>query len=120
MDKILCTQRLILRPLCVGDLVSAYAYSGDPENTRYMRWFDKTPADTERFLREAEVEWRKENPEFFEFAVVWQGSTSEQFRCIWRWLAFPENLGGFCIKVKNRPLLNGLFRLVYCSFSQAD
>ncbi len=73
MDKILCTQRLILRPLCVGDLVSAYAYSGDPENTRYMLWFDETPADTERFLREAEVEWRKEKPEFFEFAVVWQG-----------------------------------------------
>ena len=62
MDKILYTQRLILRPLCVGDLVSAYAYSGDPENTRYMLWFDKTPADTERFLRGAETEWRKEKP----------------------------------------------------------
>ncbi len=73
MDKILYTQRLILRPLCVGDLVSAYAYSGDPENTRYMLWFDKTPADTERFLRGAETEWRKEKPKFFEFAVVWQG-----------------------------------------------
>ncbi|MGN0479685.1 MAG: GNAT family N-acetyltransferase, partial [Hominenteromicrobium sp.] len=54
-----------------ADLEAVHTYAGDPENARYMMFLPKeSKADTAHFLEEIEAEWKKENPSFFEFAVL--------------------------------------------------
>lgn len=68
------TDRLLLRPLSTCDLESVHIYAGDPELTKYMMHLpNDTKADTLRFLTEAEAEWQKEAPAYFEFAVTLEG-----------------------------------------------
>lgn len=68
------TKRLLLRPLGLGDLATAYAYSSDPEATRFMvRLPVSDIAETKSFLRAAEAEWRREEPSYYEFAIVREG-----------------------------------------------
>ncbi|MDL2254195.1 GNAT family N-acetyltransferase [Ruminococcaceae bacterium OttesenSCG-928-I18] len=72
---ILETERLVLRPLGVGDLETTHTYAGDTETTKYMIYFpSKTLADTERFLADAAFEWEKDRPAFYEFAVTLDGA----------------------------------------------
>ncbi len=64
------TQRLLLRPLCLKDFQTVFAYSSLPENTRYVMWGGKDKEQVLRFLEGIEAEQKKANPEFYEFAVV--------------------------------------------------
>ncbi len=68
---IIKTDRLLLRPLVTGDLASTYEYASDKENTAFMLYLhDDEIEQTERFVLKSELEWQKENPSFYEFAVV--------------------------------------------------
>ena len=65
------TQRLRLVPLSLRYLDSACAYALNPDNARMMVYLpNRDKAETEAFIRRAEEEWRKEEPEFLEFAVL--------------------------------------------------
>lgn len=65
------TERLILRPLNIADLDTAHAYAADVETTAYMMWLpNNTIEETVRFLTKVTNEWDKENPNFYEFAIV--------------------------------------------------
>jgi len=68
------TSRLLLRPLGLSDLETAHAYAGNPENTEYMIYLpNKTKQKTKDFLQRVEDEWKKEAPQFYEFAVTLDG-----------------------------------------------
>ena len=68
------TERLTLRPLCMADLEATHAYASDLENTRYMVFLpNETREETERFIREAEAQWRSDAPERLEFAILREG-----------------------------------------------
>ncbi|SFR64542.1 GNAT family N-acetyltransferase [Anaeromicropila populeti] len=72
--KEICTKRLILEPLGLQHLMSAHAYSGDIENTKYMMYLPNySVEETKKFLVEAEAEWKKENPDYYEFAILLGG-----------------------------------------------
>lgn len=69
--KVLETERLILRPLELNDLETAHAYAGDLTNTKYMVYLpNHTLQETEEFLQEVVIEWEKDKPQFYEFAVI--------------------------------------------------
>lgn len=68
------TDRLILRPLDISDLVTVHAYSSDEENTTYMLWSpNDTIEDTKQFLNRVSNEWKKAVPNYYEFAIVFEG-----------------------------------------------
>jgi len=56
------TERLILRPLTIGDFDAVHSWASNPENTRYMAWGPNTEDDTRAFLESAKPG--------FDFAVV--------------------------------------------------
>lgn len=65
------TERLLLRPLNITDLDSVHEYASDAENTRFMMKMPKrTLGETAEFLIGVTGEWEKDNPAFYEFAVV--------------------------------------------------
>lgn len=68
------TPRLLLRPLCSADLQTVHAYASDPENTAYMVWLpNNTLEETAQFLARISAEWAKDDPAFYEFAIVLDG-----------------------------------------------
>lgn len=68
------TDRLILRPLDISDLATVHAYSSDEENTTYMLWLpNDTIEDTKQFLNRVSNEWKKAVPNYYEFAIVFEG-----------------------------------------------
>ena len=68
------TQRLLLRPLDIGDVETVHEYAGDMENTRYMMFLpNRSVEETRAFLERVAAEWQKEAPQFYEFAVVLDG-----------------------------------------------
>lgn len=65
------TRRLLLRPLDIMDLDVVHEYSSDFETTRYLYNFPHyTIEETTQFLRKVTAEWKKESPDFYEFAVM--------------------------------------------------
>ena len=70
------TERLILRPLSVSDFDAVYAYQSDYETVKFMYALSFKPGyvvseeNTRAFLRDRETEWQKDEPAFYEFAVV--------------------------------------------------
>lgn len=65
------TERLLLRPLSVNDLNTAHEYSSDFNNTYFMMHLPKENIEeTYNFLLCVTKEWEKENPAFYEFAIV--------------------------------------------------
>ena len=74
MESILIpTRHLTLRPLHVSDLETTAAYALD-EDIRYMVHLPlNSGAGVLSFLERARAEWAKEQPEFFEFAVILDG-----------------------------------------------
>ena len=67
------TERLVLRPLGTACLETTNAYALNPENARYMCFMPyQDEAETLSFLQNAEAEWAKEQPSFYEFAVYYQ------------------------------------------------
>lgn len=68
------TRRLVLRPLGTEYLQTVHAYASDLENTKYMMHLpNETLEETLEFLKNAEAEWEKDNPSFYEFAVLYEG-----------------------------------------------
>ncbi|SHN67509.1 GNAT family N-acetyltransferase [Desulfitobacterium chlororespirans] len=68
------TERLILRPLERNDLDTAHEYAGDVENTKYMIHLpNNTIKETEQFLQRIAAEWEKDNPSFYEYAIILGG-----------------------------------------------
>jgi len=66
------TERLLLRPLSVSDLYTAHEYASDIENTKYMIHLpNRSLEETRRFLERVSLEWQKEEPSFYEFAVIY-------------------------------------------------
>ncbi|MBR1390189.1 MAG: GNAT family N-acetyltransferase [Lachnospiraceae bacterium] len=65
------TERLQLKPLGLRYLATVNEYATDPENTRYMVHLpNNSIEETKDFLRNAQSEWEKEMPSFYEFAVL--------------------------------------------------
>lgn len=68
------TDRLLMRPLCIDDLETVYVYAADEENTTYMFWLPNHKVEeTVQFLIQVTNEWKKEEPSFYEFAIVLDG-----------------------------------------------
>lgn len=74
MKKIeIITKRLKLKPLGIEYLQTANEYALDIKNTRYMCHLpNKNKEETAIFLEKAGLEWQKENPAFYEFAVLYK------------------------------------------------
>lgn len=67
------TKRLRLKPLGSEYLQTVNDYAMDYENTKYMcRLPNKTTEETARFLKNAEAEWAKKEPEYYEFAILYE------------------------------------------------
>ena len=65
------TAHLLLRPLDISDLETAYPYSCDAEVTRYMMFYPHyAKKETEEFLKNVTADWQREKPEGYEFAVI--------------------------------------------------
>ncbi len=65
------TERLSLEPLGMKYLQSVHEYASDIENTRYMLYFpNETIEETIEFLTDIDQQWKKENPDFYEFAIL--------------------------------------------------
>ena len=68
------TERLLLRPLNIADLKTVHEYASDIENVRFMmRLPNETIEETADFLTRVTQEWEKNEPTFYEFAVVLNG-----------------------------------------------
>lgn len=68
------TKRLTICPLGLAHLQSTHEYASDAENTRYMVYLpNETVEDTAEFLARAEEEWAKEEPKFYECAILYEG-----------------------------------------------
>lgn len=66
------TERLVLKPLGKKYLKSTIKYAMDYENTKFMCHLpDKTVEEAAEFLSNVENEWKKEKPEFLEFAIIY-------------------------------------------------
>jgi Acetyltransferases, including N-acetylases of ribosomal proteins len=66
------TERLLLRPLNVSDLQTTNDYATDAENTRYMIFLpNKNVEETRNFLARVSAEWQKDEPSFYDFAIVY-------------------------------------------------
>lgn len=66
----LITRRLRLNPLGPALLESTYAYTADPQNTRYMVFYPVQSRDELlTFLQQVDAEWKKGQPCFYEFAI---------------------------------------------------
>lgn len=72
---IVSTDRLLLVPMEMKYLHSAHEYAADPENTTYMvRLPNDTLDDTKEFIMRSAAEWGKSEPEFFEYAIIMNGT----------------------------------------------
>jgi RimJ/RimL family protein N-acetyltransferase len=72
--RVITTQRLQLRPLELSDLHTTHEYASDAENTNYMIHLpNHTEQETERFLQRVVNEWKKEQSQFYEYAIVLDG-----------------------------------------------
>lgn len=67
------TERMVLTPLGTKFLHSVNEYALDYENTKYMCHLPNASSEeTVEFLRNIESEWAKEEPKFYEFAMLYQ------------------------------------------------
>lgn len=68
------TERLELKPLGIEYLDSVHEYASDTENCQYMCYLPNADIEETRdFLLSCDREWEKNEPEFFEFAVIYNG-----------------------------------------------
>lgn len=68
------TDRLLLRPFTLNDAETVHTYASDEETTKYMLFLpNETMEVTRQFLIDAEKEWQKDTPSFYEFAIVLDG-----------------------------------------------
>lgn len=68
------TKRLTLTPLGMKYLESTHEYSSDRETTKYMLFLpNDTIEETVSFLKDVDEQWNKEQPEYYEFAILLNG-----------------------------------------------
>ncbi|MCH5194772.1 MAG: GNAT family N-acetyltransferase [Oscillospiraceae bacterium] len=68
------TERLTLRPMNISDLEIVHEYASDKENTKYLRFGpNESVEETTIFLSSVTKEWEKDQPDFYEFAIVLDG-----------------------------------------------
>ena len=68
------TQRLLLRPVEVGDIATTHEYASDLENTRYMMHLPFADIEeTARSIESAVAQWQSKTPSWLEFAVIADG-----------------------------------------------
>lgn len=90
---ILQTQRLLLVPQGTEYLLSTHKYASDYENTVFMMHLpNKDLNETKSFLMEVEAEWKKDKPEFYEFAI----------------LLNQEHIGGVCVYLEKEETVGEL------------
>lgn len=69
------TKRLLLKPLGIAYLDTVHEYASDVENCRYMCYLPNADLEeTRAFLEECDRQWLKSEPEFFEFAINYDGN----------------------------------------------
>ena len=73
MKPFITTERLVIRPIEIGDCEAVHRYSGDPSIDMMMFLPNETMEETKEFVRSAVTEWAKEEPEDMEFAVLLNG-----------------------------------------------
>lgn len=67
------TKRLCLLPLGSKYLYTVNEYATDRENTEYMCHLpNESIEETAEFLNKVDLEWKKEAPTFFEFAILYE------------------------------------------------
>ncbi|MDE5932680.1 MAG: hypothetical protein K2H40_09415, partial [Lachnospiraceae bacterium] len=67
------TKRLVLKPLGSEHFQTVNDYAMDYENTKYMCHLpNENVEETRNFLINVESEWKKERPEYFEFAILYK------------------------------------------------
>lgn len=67
------TERLCLKPLGSEYLETVNAYAMDYENSKYMcRLPNESVEETVTFLAGVDAEWEKEEPAFYEFAMLYR------------------------------------------------
>ncbi len=67
------TKRLQLEPLGMKYFQTVNEYALDQENTKYMCMLpNDNEEETADFLRNVDLEWQKEKPGFYEFAVLFE------------------------------------------------
>ncbi len=67
------TERLMLTPLGMKYLETVHEYASDPENTEYMLCLpNETIEETKEFVQNAQLEWAKDKPSFYEFAILYE------------------------------------------------
>ncbi|MBQ5310652.1 MAG: GNAT family N-acetyltransferase [Oscillospiraceae bacterium] len=68
--KEILSERLVLRPMCTDYLMTTHEYASDKETCRYMVYFpNDSIEDTMYYLTDAEAEFTKERPSYYEMAV---------------------------------------------------
>ena len=69
------TSRLTLRPLSTKDLSTTHKYATDLDVTKYMIYLpNHSIEETLEFLQRCEAEWKKEQPDDYEFAICLNGN----------------------------------------------
>lgn len=82
--RIIETARLFLMPMRLRFLASTHEYAGDKETTKLMVFLpNDTLEDTRKFIVDAEAEWAKASPSYYEYAIVLDG----------------KHIGGICLYV---------------------
>ncbi len=67
------TKRLQLKPLGMVYLQTVNEYAMDIENTKYMCYMPNADEEeTADFLRMVDLEWQKDKPDFYEFAILFE------------------------------------------------
>ena len=67
------TKRLVLKPLGNEHFQTVNDYALDYENTKYMCHLpNENMEETRNFLMNVESEWKKEKPEYYEFAILYE------------------------------------------------
>ncbi len=75
MNPVLTTRRLVLKPNGLHNLEYVHQYSADAEHCRYMyRLPNRSIEQTKEFLTACQNEWQKDEPDYFEFAVYFNGT----------------------------------------------
>lgn len=70
---ILKTERLILKPVTMAYFNQIHVYASDPDNTTYMLFLPNlSEQETINFIKDAENEWQKENPSYYEFSIEFE------------------------------------------------
>ena len=67
------TERLILRPVCIGDEKEIHEYAGDKEITMMFWLPNETFEETADFVKKGAAEWNSEDQTSFDFVILMDG-----------------------------------------------